>query len=236
MDRGSRFLRDGAAILDIGGESTRPGSEPVPAAVELTRVRPAIEALVAAGLAPISVDTSKPEVAEVALRAGAVMLNDVSGLRDPELAAVAARHGASLVVMHNGWNLPPRSPGDDLLDDVARQLARLVDLAVRAGVPPERIVVDPGIGFGKDANENLRLMRELGRLRARLTPCAMLVGPSRKRFIGEVLDAPPDRRLEGTLACVALAVAAGVELIRVHDVQEAVRAARMAAAVARGAP
>jgi dihydropteroate synthase len=221
---------EGAGILDIGGESTRPGSVPVPLEEELRRVIPSIRALAEAHVATLSIDTSKPEVADAALRAGARILNDVSGLADPRLASVAADHGADLVLMHNGWTLEARGIPDkgDPVERVVREIERLALIAERAGVPRERLIADPGIGFGKTPDESLALIARTAELCRRLAPLPLLVGPSRKGFIGHVLDRPAEERLEGTLACVAIAAFAGAAIIRVHDVRPAVHASRLA--------
>ena len=224
-----RQLAEGAAILDIGGESTRPGAVPVGIPAELARAIPLVEALHGITV-PISIDTSHAAVAEAALRAGAVIVNDVSGLADPELPRVAAMHGAWLVVTHNGWTRKDEGTGD-VVERVSTVLAELVADAIRAGVALDRVIVDPGIGFGKTTAESLTLVRRLGELRARFPRNRLLVGPSRKRFIGETLGLDVGERLEGTLAIVSLAVAAGADIVRVHDVAAAVRAARMASAV-----
>lgn len=192
----------------------------------------------------LSVDTMKPRVADAALAAGAVVLNDVSGLQDPELAEVAATHGARLVLTHNRWTAPaardalggyyPRAAEGDVIEEVVAGLLRLAEAAVRLGVREEMLIVDPGLGFGKAPRESLELLRRMADLRERLAPFPLLVGPSRKSFVGRALGLPVEERLEGTLACVALAAFAGAELIRVHDVRPAVRAARMAWAVRGG--
>jgi dihydropteroate synthase len=229
LERARRQLADGAAILDVGGESTRPGAESVGPATELARAIPLVEALRVVTI-PISIDTSRAVVAEAALRAGAVIVNDVSGFADPELPRVAAEYGAWLVAMHNGWTRKDQGAGD-VVERVSAVLAALVADAMRAGVAPDRVIVDPGIGFGKTTAESLTLVRRLGELRARFPRNRLLVGPSRKRFIGETLGLDVGERLEGTLAIVSLAVAAGADIVRVHDVAAAVRAARMASAV-----
>lgn len=234
LDRARRQLAAGAAILDVGGESTRPGAESVGLATELARAIPLIEALqlhAVGGVAvPISIDTSRAAVAKAALLAGAVIVNDVSGFADPELPRVAAEHGAWLVAMHNGWTRKDQGAGD-VVQRVSAALAALIADAVRAGVASDRVIVDPGIGFGKTTAESLMLVGRLGELRARFPRNRLLVGPSRKRFIGETLGLDVGERLEGTLAIVSLAVAAGADIVRVHDVGAAVRAARMATAV-----
>jgi dihydropteroate synthase len=221
----------GADLIDIGAESTRPGHEPISPEEELRRLMPVLEATRARVSLPISVDTSKAEVAEAALNAGAAMVNDVRGLtRDPEMAAVIARRGVPAVVMHD---IEPE-PGRDLLGSIVRELGRRLDRAVAAGIAWEKLIVDPGFGFGKDWRQNLELLGRLGELRALDRP--LLVGISRKRTIGHVLGVPVEDRLEGTLATTALAVAGGADIVRVHDVRANVRAARMADAVVRGAP
>ena len=219
----------GADLLDVGGESTRPGATPVTAAEEIARVVPLIRALAGRVDVPIAVDTSKAAVAEAALAAGATLLNDVRGLQaDPDLAAIAARAGVPVVVMHD------RVPDDrgDLLASIAGELARRLDRALAAGIAWEQLIVDPGFGFGKGPRENLELLRRLGELRVLGRP--ILAGTSRKGTIGRVLGLPPDQRVEGTAATVVLAIAGGADLVRVHDVRAMVRVARMADAVVRG--
>ena len=227
--RAHQQVADGAAIVDIGGESTRPGATPVAIDVELARAIPLVAAL--RGLAvPLSIDTRHAAVATAALRAGASIVNDVSGLADAELPRAAEAFGAWLVVMHNGWARSDEGQGD-VVQRVGDALAELVADAVRAGVPADRVIVDPGLGFGKTVAESLTLVRRLGELRARFERHVLLVGPSRKRFIGDTLGLGVADRLEGTLAIVALAVAAGADIVRVHDVGPALRVARIALAV-----
>ncbi len=227
--RARQMVAEGADILDIGGESTRPGHVPVSAEEELARVLPALRAVAAAVPVPISIDTYKPEVAEAALAAGAHMLNDIWGLqRHPQLATVAARAQVPVVVMHNQEGTDYR----DLMGDVVRFLRRSVEIAVTAGIPEENVIVDPGIGFGKRREHNLEVMARLAELRTLGRP--ILLGTSRKSTIGYVLGTPPDQRLEGTAATVALGIANGADIVRVHDVREMARVARMADAVARG--
>jgi dihydropteroate synthase len=225
LGRARQAVAEGADILDLGAESTRPGSTPVPAEVELARVSSVLPEVLRLGL-PVSIDTQKPRIAQVALSAGAVVLNDVSGLADPDLARVAADHGAYLVLTHNGWTTGRER-------DVVSTLQALVEQALKAGVPHERLILDPGLGFGKSPEQSLRLVRELDTLLALGLP--FLVGASRKGFIGHVLDLPPAERLEGSLACAAIATYHGASILRVHDVQPSVHATRMAWAV-RGAP
>jgi dihydropteroate synthase len=220
----------GADLIDIGGESTRPGHEAVDVAEEAERVL-GIVAAVRRDLPamPLSIDTRKAEVARAALDAGADIVNDVSAVStDAALAHVAAERGVPYVIMHDRAH-----PGTwDIAGAVLDDLGRAVDRAVAAGCARASLIVDPGIGFGKDASQNLVLLRELGRLRALGLP--ILLGASRKSTIGRVLDLPADERLEGTLATTALAIAAGVDIVRVHDVEANVRAARMADAIVRG--
>lgn len=223
------MARDGADIIDVGGESTRPGFTPVTVEEELARVLPVVTRLVRDLGLLVSVDTSKSSVAGPCLEAGAVMINDVRGLRrDPAIARLCADAGAALVVMHD----QPVQAGPGLMDAVLRGLAESVTAARRAGLQPAQIVADPGVGFGKDVAGNLQVMRELGRLHELGLPT--LLGTSRKSTIGRVLDLPVDQRVEGTAATVALGIAAGMDIVRVHDVKEISRVARMTDAIIRG--
>jgi len=241
-----QMLVGGAHVIDVGGESTRPGASPVDAAEEQRRIAPVIEALARESLGPISIDTYRSETARVALDAGAAIVNDVWALRrDERLAALVAARGAPVILMHNRSKpqdaafearLGPRYVGshyDNLLEDVARELTELVDIARRAGIAEHRIVVDPGIGFGKTVEHNLELLDRLDALQALNKP--ILVGPSRKSFIGYTLDAPPAERVEGTAAAVAIAIARGADAVRVHDVPSMARVARMTDAIVRRA-
>lgn len=229
VDQALRFQEEGADILDVGAESTRPGSKPITADQEITRLIPALEALADRVSLPISVDTCKPAVARMAVRAGASIINDQWGLMaDPELAAVAAETGSPLVLMHNQRTRKYR----DLVPDICARLTDGVELARRAGVPEGNIVLDPGIGFGKTPDHNLEVLRRLPELKALGYP--LLVGTSRKSTIGLVLDLPVDQRLEGTAATVALAIAGGADIVRVHDVKEMVRVCRMSDSIVRG--
>ncbi|MBK5220634.1 MAG: dihydropteroate synthase [Thermoleophilia bacterium] len=229
---GHELVAQGAAILDIGGESTRPGAEPVPAAEELARVVPVIEGL-AGGGAAISVDTSKRAVAEAALDAGAEIVNDVTALRgDPEMAALCAGRGATVVLMHMRGE--PRTMQDaPVYEDVVREvgdfLAARLEFAVAAGIAAERIWLDPGIGFGKTAEHNLELLRRLPELAGLGRP--LVVGTSRKSFIGQVDGSPAGERLGGTIATAVLAAASGADVLRVHDVAEVGQALTVAAAI-----
>jgi dihydropteroate synthase len=232
IEHGREMATAGAEILDVGGESTRPGAEPVGEGEELRRVVPVIEGLAAAG-SRISVDTSKAAVAAAALDAGAAIVNDVTALRgDPEMAGLCAERGAGVVLMHMLGE--PRTMQEDpryrdVVDDVKAFLAERLEAAVDAGIDEERIWLDPGIGFGKTAAHNMELLRRLGELRELGRP--LVVGTSRKSFIGKVDGSPADRRLGGTVASSVLAAAEGADVLRVHDVAEMRQALIVAAAI-----
>jgi dihydropteroate synthase len=248
VEQARQFLADGADILDVGGESTRPGSQPVNADEEIERVIPVIEALAKEFPdALISIDTYKASVTEAAFKAGAHILNDVWALRaDPQLASVAASFGVPVILMHNRsspasvevrqqlGNAYIGSAYENLVGDVRRELLSSVDLALNAGVEERRIILDPGIGFGKTREHNLELIDRLGEVRALGYP--VLLGPSRKSFIGFTLDLPPDQRVEGTAATVAIGIDRGADIIRVHDVKEMARVAKMTDAIVRNPP
>jgi dihydropteroate synthase len=225
-----QMVADGADLLDVGGESTRPGHEAVAEPEELRRVVPVISAIRnALPDVPVSVDTTKPAVAEAALDAGANLVNDVWGVgANDDLPRLAAERRVPLVVMHNR----PEPRYRDLLPEIVDDLRAAIDRAQRLGVAWDDLIVDPGFGFGKTAEHNLHLLRELGQLRALGRP--ILLGASRKSTLGRVLDAGPAERLEATLATTAIAIAGGVDLVRVHDVRENVLAARMSDAIIRG--
>jgi dihydropteroate synthase len=245
MQLARHFIESGVDILDVGGESTRPGSQPVDALAESQRVIPIIQQI--ASEFPemlISVDTYKASVAEEALQAGARIVNDVWGLRaDPDLAQVAARYKAPVILMHNRSkpanaevqaNLGGRYIGmqyTNLLEDVKNELLESVNLALSAGIPSENIILDPGIGFGKTVEQNLELLDRLDEIRQLGYP--VLLGPSRKSFIGYTLDLPPDQRLEGTAAAVSVGIVRGADIIRVHDVEFMTRVAHMTDAILR---
>ena len=245
LSQARAFLSVNCDILDVGGESTRPGSAPVDAAAEKERVIPVIESLAREFPdALISIDTYKTKVAEAALDAGARIVNDVWGLRaDPDLARVAAKHNAPVILMHNRSN--PASVEvkaqlgnayigaeyENLIKDVKRELMDSVAIARRAGIPDERIILDPGIGFGKTVAHNLELIRRLDEIRALGFP--VLLGPSRKSFIGYTLDLPPDQRVEGTAAAVAVGITRGADIVRVHDVMQISRVVKMTDAIVR---
>ena len=229
VDQALRFQEEGADILDIGAESTRPGHEKISVEEELARLMPTLEAVVRQVELPISVDTYKAEVAKRAGDAGAVIINDIWGLKPgAELAQVAAETGAGLVLMHNKKG----TIYQNLLPDVVSSLQTSVGTALDAGVPKENIVVDPGIGFGKTPDQNLEILAGLDALKA--ADCPIMVGTSRKSTLGLLLDLPADQRVEATAATVSLAIAGGADLIRVHDVKEMVRVCRVTDAVVRG--
>jgi dihydropteroate synthase len=224
-----QMVADGADILDVGGESTRPGHHPVPVEEELRRVVPVIAAVRASiPDVPISVDTTKAAVADAAVSAGANLINDVWGVgADDALARLAASHGTPLVVMHNREEPRYRQLMPEIIDDLRAAL----DRALRLGVRWDDLIVDPGFGFGKTPDHNLELLRGLGSLRALGRP--LLLGTSRKSTLGRVLELGPDERLEATLATTALGIAGGADIVRVHDVLANVRAARIADAIIR---
>lgn len=225
--RALEMVAAGADILDVGGESTRPGFSTVSVRDEIDRVIPVLEVLRHATDVPISVDTTKPEVARHALEAGAVVINDVSGLADPRLARLVADAGASLVIT----DAIRRTASVNIVAEVVRNLAERVDRAQCEGIPSNRLIVDPGFGFGKGWRENFAIMRGLPALGVLGKP--ILVGPSRKGMIGRVLAVPPEDRVEGTIALVAVCVAGGADIVRAHDVLAAARAARMMDAIVR---
>lgn len=228
VKRVKHMIENGADIIDIGGESTRPGHQPVDSIEEINRVVPVIEVLAKEFNIPISVDTSKAVVADRALKAGAHIVNDVWGLqKDPALAEVVARYGAGVVMMHNNNN----SEYHDLMGDIIKFLRKSIELAEKTGIRRENMVVDPGIGFGKNLDHNLEVMRRLKELSTLNLP--VLLGTSRKSLIGNILDLPVDERLEGTSATVTLGIANGADFVRVHDVREMARVVRMTDAMVR---
>ncbi len=232
--RGIELAAEGADVVDVGGESTRPGSDPVPAQVEMDRVVPVIKRLAAELDTPISIDTTKPEVARAALDSGALILNDVTGGRDPRMLRVARDTGAGMVLMHmlgepKTMQEDPRY--DDVVADVRAYLGDRVDAAVRAGIERERLCVDPGIGFGKTLQHNLALLRRIGEFAELGRP--VMVGPSRKSFLGKILGTDVDDRLEGTAGAVAWVAGHGAHIVRVHDVREMVRVVRVVDAIGR---
>ena len=228
VERALRMVAEGAAMIDVGGQSTRPGYTEISAEEEIARVVPVIRALLDQVSVPLSIDTYKPEVARAALDAGAHVLNDVFGLQgDPKLAAVAAEFGCPVVAMHQEKGFA-QAPGDTM-EKLATYFRRSFALAGEAGLPATRLILDPGIGFLKTQTQNLEIVARIDELRG--LGCPVLLGASRKSFIGNVLGLPATERLEGTLATTALAAWHGVELIRVHDVAANLRVARMIAAL-----
>jgi len=222
VERAIQMVEDGADIIDIGGESTRPGYTEISVEEELERVIPIIERLTMEVEVPLSIDTYKGEVARQSLRAGAHVINDIWGAkRDSNMAAIAAEYQAPLILMHNRDNLNYTS----FLEDVVSNLQESIDIAIGAGVSNEKIILDPGIGFAKDLNGNLEMMRGLDRLVAMGYP--VLLATSRKSLIGNVLNLPVEERIEGTGATICYGIQKGCQLIRVHDVKEMTRMARM---------
>ncbi len=227
---------EGADVIDIGGESTRPGAAPVSQEDELRRVVPAIEIATARYHVPISIDTAKSSVARAALDAGAEIINDISGLRfDPEIANLAGESGAGLVLMHirgEPRTMQQRIHYHDLMGEIRAELRESTERALAAGCRRDQLVVDPGIGFGKTAEHNLTIINELGQVRELGFP--VLIGPSRKSFIGKMLGLEVEDRLEGTIAACIVALLRGARIFRVHDVVEVRRALEMAEAIVRG--
>jgi len=243
LEQARQFKAAGADILDIGAESTRPGAEPVGQEEELERLLPVIQAIVREGLGiPLSLDTYKAPVAEAGLKAGIDWINDIWGLKaDPHMADIAHKYQVPVILMHN--RSQPANPElamklsiyplgtdyQDLIQDVKNELLQSVALAHEAGIPDNLIILDPGIGFGKTVEQNMELIAKLDEIHTLGYP--VLLGPSRKSFIGKTLDLPPDQRLEGTLAAVGVGILRGADIIRVHDVEAAVRFTRMMDAI-----
>jgi dihydropteroate synthase len=224
VEQGLRMVSEGADMIDVGGESTRPGHQPITAVEETARVEAVIRRLARDAGVPVSIDTYKGEVAEAAVAAGATILNDIWGLtRSPSMAGLAARAGCALVLMHNqdGTHY-----GGDIMDEIKRFLRGSVERALEAGVPKERVIIDPGIGFGKNADQNWDVLRRLGELGELGQP--ILLGTSRKSFLGKLLDLPVGERVEGTAATVVAGVLRGADIVRVHDVLEMTRVVRVA--------
>lgn len=238
VDHAVRMVADGADVIDVGGESTRPGSDPVSVEEETARVVPVVAALAGAVPdTPISIDTRKAAVAAAALDVGATIVNDVSAGGDPEMFPLVAGRGAGIVLMHmkgEPKTMQETAAYRDVVAEVREHLRERVEAARAAGIEPERIAVDPGIGFGKELEHNLELIRRIDALTELGRP--VLVGPSRKRFLGTILNVPEDRRVEGTIAAVVWMVSRGANLVRVHDVLEVVRAVRVADAIAGSGP
>ena len=235
VEQAERMAAEGADIIDIGGESTRPGSMPVPEEEEIKRVIPAIERLAKRIKIPISIDTRKAGVAERAMESGASIINDITGLdSDARMRAVAAEHNATVIIMHIKGvpqTMQQDPTYDYVVDEIIERLQHLVKRAEQSGIKKENIIVDPGIGFGKTFEHNLEILNNLGRFKALGRP--VLVGPSRKSFIGNILGVEPDKRIFGTMAAVAIAIKNGADIVRVHDVREAKDVAKVSDAIAR---
>jgi len=228
VDQARRMEADGADLLDVGAESTRPGSTPISASAESARLLPALEAICRAVSIPVSVDTYKAPVARQAIAAGASLVNDVWGLlADGNIARVIADAGVPAILMHN----QREAVYDDLVPDVIGGLHRIAEIARAAGIAEHNVILDPGIGFGKTADHNLELLRRLPELRALSYP--LLLGVSRKSTIGRLLGLPVDDRVEGTAAAVAMSIAGGADIVRVHDVKQMVRVTRVTDAIVR---
>jgi dihydropteroate synthase len=222
--QGIRMVKEGADFLDVGGESTRPGHVPISTTDEISRTEPVVRTLAHESGVPVSIDTYKLEVAEAAVAAGATILNDIWGLtRSPALAELAAATGCAMVLMHNQDGTDYAS---DIMSEIKRFLRESARLAVAAGVPRERVLIDPGIGFGKTAEQNWVVMRRLEELKELELP--ILIGTSRKSFIGKLLDLPVAERTEGTAATITAAILRGADVVRVHDVEAMARVARVA--------
>ncbi|MFP7480119.1 dihydropteroate synthase [Terribacillus saccharophilus] len=222
VTQAQKLAAEGADILDIGGESTRPGYEPVPADEEIARVVPAIKAIKEVVDLPMSIDTYKAETAEAAVKAGASIINDIWGAKyDPDMAKVAAQLDVPIILMHNREN----ADYNDLLPDMITDLEKSIQIVLDAGVKREDIWLDPGIGFVKSFDENMSALRELDKITAMGYP--VLLGTSRKRFIGTVLDLPADQRDEGTAATTAFGITKGIHMVRVHEVKQTARIVKM---------
>ena len=230
---GIQMAEDGADIIDIGGESSRPGSEPVSADEELSRVIPVIEALAKKIEIPISIDSYKPVVAQAALDAGAGIINDVTGLADERMRSLAAERKAPTIIMHMKGaprNMQENPEYDDVVSEIMAFFRERIALAVEAGLPEEYLIIDPGIGFGKTLEHNLEIIRNLADFKTLGRP--ILIGTSRKAFIGKILGGlPPTERLEGTAAAIAISIANGANIVRVHDVKQMSQVAKMADAI-----
>jgi dihydropteroate synthase len=236
VERGIKMAEQGADIIDIGGESTRPGSEPISLEEELSRVIPVIERLSQEIKTPLSIDTYKSIVAKKALDSGASMINDISALRfDPEMKKIAAEYTVPVILMHikgTPKNMQDDPYYDDVMKEISFYLKESITIAKDAGIKEDKIIIDPGIGFGKRLQDNLDILKNLSMLKSLGKP--ILVGPSRKSFIGKVLDLPPEERLEGSLGALAVAILNGANLVRVHDVKENLRVAKLVDAIKRG--
>lgn len=245
VKQAKRFVADGADILDIGAESSRPGSESIPASVEIKRILPILQAIHKAGIkAIISIDTYKAETAKICLENGAHWINDIWGLKsDPKLADIIASFNATVILMHNRsrshavQNLGKLGKSyssakyKNIITNVKADLTQSVNIAKKAGIPDEHIILDPGIGFGKNLEYNLLIINRLDEIKSLGYP--VMIGPSRKSFIGQILDLPVEEREEGTAAAIAIGIARGADIVRVHDVRSMARVARMSDAIIR---
>ena len=233
VKQGLKLAEEGADIIDIGGESTRPGSEPVTIEEELRRIMPVIEELTKRIQVPISIDTYKSKIAKEVLDSGASMVNDISGLRfDPEMKKVIAEYDVPVVLMHiqgTPRNMQENPKYDNLIEDIKSYLNQSISMAEEAGIGEDKIIIDPGIGFGKTLDDNLKILKNLREFKSLGKP--VMIGVSRKSFIGKILDLPTDERLEGSLAALAIAVINGANILRVHDVKESKRVAKLVDAI-----
>ena len=223
--QGLNMFEEGAEFVDVGGESTRPGARLVRVEEEIRRTKPVVEGLASQGTGRISIDTTKPAVAKVALEAGASIVNDVSGLRDPEMVNVVAEHGASVIIMHMQGTpdtMQENPTYEDVVNDVIDYLQERVDAAEKGGVPTDNIMVDPGIGFGKTLDHNLEILARLGEFKALGRP--IVIGVSRKSFIGKLSGSLPDKRLGGSIAAAIVSTLNGASIVRTHDVSETCQA------------
>jgi len=231
--QGLRMADEGADIIDVGGESTRPGSEPVSVEEEIRRITPVIEQLADKTSIPVSVDTYRPEVAFKAFEAGACILNDINALRTRGMAEFAANHNLPVVLMHmqgKPKTMQESPEYGNVVDEINAFFEERIAFALGKGVKRDNIILDPGVGFGKRLEHNLEILRNLAKFRKHNLP--LMVGPSRKSFIGQILTLSVDERLEGTLAAVTASILNGADIVRVHDVKEAVRVAAVADAIA----
>ena len=235
VEHAERMVAEGADIIDVGGESSRPGADPVPTEIEMDRVLPVIEKLAKTVKIPISIDTYKSSVARRALDLGATIVNDISALQcDPDMASVVAEAGVHVILMHikgTPGNMQLHPHYDSLISEIISYLKIRIQVAADAGISSDQIIIDPGIGFGKTVVHNLEIIRRLREFSSLDKP--ILIGTSRKSFVGKVLDLPADDRLEGTAAPVAVAIANGADIVRVHDVREMARVACMTDAIVR---
>lgn len=225
-----QMVEDGADIIDIGGESTRPGFAEVNVEQELNRVIPVIERLVKEIDVPISIDTYKAAVADKAIQAGAVIVNDIWGMqKDPKMVEIVAKHKVPVIIMHNQLGT---TYSNDIMEEICVFLRHSIDLGLQSGIKLENMILDPGIGFGKTAEQNVIVMARMGELND--LGCSILLGTSRKSFIGKILDLVPKERVEGTVATTVMGIIQGADIIRVHDIKENLRAAKVTDAVVRG--